>query len=589
MTLIRLHIFFAVVTLLTFVNHAAIAQRDKKKKGSEPTPLATAREREAEFFFTEGEKYFILEDYAKALLYFQRVADLQPANAAVQYKIAEVLSKSSKEEDLIAASKHADIALKNEKKNKYIYLLASNIYSSLGQFSKSAETLELMMKEIKGTEDYLFELAAIYLYDNKTDEAIRIYNLAEQTLGVNEVSSLQKQRIFFDQGKTDEAIREGEKLIAAFPDEERYVLAFAEILSQQGQTAKAIDYVEKFLKENPDSGSSKMLLAGLYRDSGQEKKSREFVLSIVDDAQVDVSSKILMLGTYSALLSQNKSKNINDEELQSFVLEIFKKTETNHPHEANVHLVGGDIFMTLERRKEAEAEYLKAIRSGTASYEAWQNLLLLESQSDNFDSLIAHSDEALELFPNQGMIYYFNGYGHLRKKHFNQAALSLEQAKKLSSSNAEFVNDINSMLGDAYEGAKEYSKSEKAYDEALQFNPNNDLVLNNYSYYLAIRKQNLEKAEKMSSQLVKDHPDNAVYLDTHAWVLYSREKYKEARKVMEKVINSGKATYIHFEHYGDILYQLGEVDNAVQQWQKAKSMGGDNAVINKKITNRRIL
>jgi len=42
---------------------------------------ASARLREAEFFFTEGEKYFILEDYTKALLYFQRVAELNPDNA----------------------------------------------------------------------------------------------------------------------------------------------------------------------------------------------------------------------------------------------------------------------------------------------------------------------------------------------------------------------------------------------------------------------------------------------------------------------------------------------------------------------------
>jgi Flp pilus assembly protein TadD, contains TPR repeats len=586
---IRFYIFSLTVLLLTVAHQEVFAQRDKKKKSVEPTPLSTSREREAEFFFTEGEKYFILEDYAKALLYFERVADLQPTNAAVHYKIAEVLSKSAKEEDLMNAARHIDIALKNERKNKYLYLLASNIYSSLGQFEKSAEALEGMMKEVKGTEDYLFELAAIYLYGNKTDEALRVYNLAEQILGVNEVSSLQKQRIFFDQGKTEEAMREGEKLISAFPDEERYVLGLAETLSQQGQGAKAIEYVENFLKENPDAGSSKMLLAGLYRDNGQEKKSRELVLSVVDDTRVDVSSKILMLGMYSALLTQNKANKVEDAELNGFVLEVFKKLDANHPEETNVHLVGGDIFMTLDRNKDAEIEYRKAVRGGTASYEAWQNLLMLESQSDSFDSLIVHSDEALELFPNQGMIYYFNGYGHLRKKHFNQAALSLEQAKKLSSTNPQFVNEINSMLGDAYEGAKEFTKSERAYDEALEFNPNNDLVLNNYSYYLAIRKQNLEKAEKMSAQLIKDHPENIAYLDTHAWVLYMREKYKEAKKVIEKAINSGKASYIHFEHYGDILYQLGDVDNAVLQWQKAKSMGGDNAVINKKIANRRIL
>lgn len=568
---------------------STFAQREKKKKSESGVQPNTAGAREAEFFFTEAEKFYILEDYAKALLYFERVAEMQPQNATVHYKIAEVLSKSQKDEDILKAAQHIELALKLERKNKYFYLLASNIYSSVGQFEKAANVMELLMKEVKGTEDYLFELAALYLYGNKPEDAMRVYNQAEAVLGINEVSSLQKQRILMELDKLEEAIAEGEKLVQAYPEEERYLLALAEVFSQQGNRTKGISLIENFLKENPDAGSSKMLLAGLYRDDGQEEKSRGLVLSVMDDPQVDVNNKILMLGAYSTVLSQNKAKNTDDPALENFVTQLFEKLEANYLGEANVHLIGGDIYMTLDRNRDAELQYLKAIRNGSSNLEAWQNLLFLEIQSNSFDSLIVHSDEALELFPNQGIMYYFNGYGHLRKRHYQQAAMSLEQAKKLSSANPQLVVEINSMLGDAYEGSREYSKSEKAYDEVLTANPNNDLVLNNYSYYLALRKQNLEKAEKMSTQLIKNHPDNISYLDTHAWVLYMREKYKEARKVMEKAIQTGKATAIHYEHYGDILFQLGEVDQAVEQWQKAKSMGGDNAAINKKIANRRIL
>jgi tetratricopeptide (TPR) repeat protein len=144
------------------------------------------------------------------------------------------------------------------------------------------------------------------------------------------------------------------------------------------------------------------------------------------------------------------------------------------------------------------------------------------------------------------------------------------------------------MLGDAYQSLKEYDKSNKAYEEALTANPFNDIVLNNYSYYLSLRKADLEKAEKMSTLLVKNHPDNAAYLDTHAWVLYSREKYKEAKKVIERAIATGEASAIHFEHYGDILFQLGNIDDAVAQWRKAKSMDNSNEMIDKKIANRKI-
>ena len=160
------------------------AQRDKKNKKQTDFKLSEARLREAEFFFTEGQKYFILEDYTKALLYFQRVVELNPENGTVHYKIAEILAKGNKEEDFVKASLSIENALKFDKKNKYFYLLASNIYSSLNNFEKAEKMLETMMDEVKGTEEYLYELAALYQYDKKPNEAVKIYNRAESILGL---------------------------------------------------------------------------------------------------------------------------------------------------------------------------------------------------------------------------------------------------------------------------------------------------------------------------------------------------------------------------------------------------------------------
>ena len=82
----------------------AHAQHDKKNKKQGEFKLSEARLREAEFFFTEGEKYFILEDFTKALLYFQRVMELNPENGTVHYKMAEILVKGNKQYDFVRAS-----------------------------------------------------------------------------------------------------------------------------------------------------------------------------------------------------------------------------------------------------------------------------------------------------------------------------------------------------------------------------------------------------------------------------------------------------------------------------------------------------
>lgn len=563
----------------------ALAQRKKRPSDTESPGLKL---REAEFFFTEGEKFFILEDFSKALLYYQRALEINPSNATIHYKIAEVLARSNKQDDLIKASTCIENALKLEKGNKYFYLLAAVIYNNLARFDKSAEAYETMIREVPGTEEYLYDLAAVYQYAGQPDDAIRTYNRTEEIFGINEMASLQKLRILMESGKTREALAEGEKLMSAFPDEERYAMAFAETISQRGMRDEAIARLEKFVTANPEAGNAKMLLAGLYRDARLEEKARPLLLSLFDDPFIELNSKLIILGAYNTELNQNRQKNIQDPDKEAFALRLYEKLVATETESPELHIIGGDLYLSIGRDRDAQREYMKAVEGGEVNFEVWENLIYLEVKLEQWDDVIRHAEEALDMYPNQSMIHYFLGFSYLRKREWREAIGSLEQAKKLGHSNPAFVCEINGLLGDAYNAVREFAKSDRAYEEALAYNPEYAIVLNNYSFYLALRKENLEKAEKMAALLVKNNPNNPAFLDTYAWVLYTRQKYKEARRVIEKAISTGKANATHLEHYGDILFQLGDVDGAVEQWKKARGLNAKNENLNRKIANRKI-
>jgi tetratricopeptide (TPR) repeat protein len=572
--------------VLTFLL-AVPCMAQKKKKGSEDSP-AGLKLRESEFYFTEGEKFYILEDFAKALIYYQKAIESNPENGTIHYKVAEVLSRSNKPDDLIKASVSIETALKHDRSNKFFFLSAATIYNSLARFDKAAEAYEAMIHEIRSTEEYLYELAAVYQYANRPEQAIETYDRAEKVFGVNEISSVQKIRLFLEAGKNKEAMTEGEKLIAAFPGDEKFVMAFTEVLSQKGLQDQAINYLEKFVNENSDAANAKMLLAGFYRDKGTELKARPLLLQLFSNENVDLSSKLIMLGAYNAELNYNKTNGLSDPQKEAFALSLLDSLKKGNSEEPAVHIIGGDLFLSTGKLRDAQREYQIAAESEEVNFEVWENLLYLDIQLEQFDQAIAHADKALELFPNQAMVHYFSGFAHLRKRHFQESIFAFEQAKKLSANNNQLVAEINGMLGDAYHAVKDYVKADKAFEDALAFNPENTAVLNNYSYYLTVRKENLEKAEKMAALLVKNNPDNPAFLDTYAWVLYTKEKYKEARKVIEKAVSSGKANATHFEHYGDILYKLGEVDAAVMQWEKARGLNAKSENLTKKIANRKI-
>ena len=65
--------------------------------------------------------------------------------------------------------------------------------------------------------------------------------------------------------------------------------------------------------------------------------------------------------------------------------------------------------------------------------------------------------------------------------------------------------------------------------------------------------------------------------------------YVEAKIWMQKSLtNGGDESAVVVEHYGDILYKLGKEKLAIEQWQRAKELGGGSKVLSKKIIERKL-
>ena len=146
-------------------------------------------------------------------------------------------------------------------------------------------------------------------------------------------------------------------------------------------------------------------------------------------------------------------------------------------------------------------------------------------------------------------------------------------------------------LGDVSFELKNYERSDSAYEAALEIDPNNATVLNNYAFYLSERDDNLEKAERMSkkSNLLVDN--NSAFIDTYAWIMFKMKNYKEALEWMEQamVLPDAQERPELLTHYGDILAKSGQQEKAIEQWQKALTKGGDKVSLENKIKNPRLI
>lgn len=552
----------------------------KKKKGRSDLPVELSENDrfQAEYYFIEGEKFFMLEDYAKALELFTLSLDIDPGNAGVHYKIAQILAESG---DFTKALLHSQEAIKLDKANKYYYLLSAEIQTNLSNFQEAAELYETMLSAIPNTESYMFDLAALYIYQDKLDNALEVYNKAENHFGVLEEITYQKQQIYIQQGKIDLAIQEGQKLIDAYPEESAYKLTLAEVLISNKKEDEAIPYLEAVLRDNPNNAQASVRLSEIYRRSGQTEKAMESLRSAFSNPSLNVNAKVQLLAGYISQLP--------NAELEPLAIELADNLVTAHPDNVDAYAIAGDLEFKLGNRTKARDHYIKALGLDESNYNLWQNVISLELELEDYKMAASHAEQAIEFFPNQALLYYFAGTAQLMTREYRQATNNLEAGRKFAQADSDLSSYFNGQLGDAYNGMKEYAKSDAAYEEALKFNPENDHVLNNYSYYLSLRKENLERALELSSQLVEKHPDNGTYLDTHAWVHYVAGNYKEAKHFLERAIqDEASLSGTIVEHYGDVLYKLGDVDQAVGQWQKASELKDASDLIEKKIADRKL-
>jgi tetratricopeptide (TPR) repeat protein len=147
------------------------------------------------------------------------------------------------------------------------------------------------------------------------------------------------------------------------------------------------------------------------------------------------------------------------------------------------------------------------------------------------------------------------------------------------------LNDLRTTLsGDAdglysisplYQSIGHKELTEEVLQDVLKIDAKNAAANNDLGYDWADGGKNLPQAEKMIRAAVDAEPDNQSYLDSMGWVLYKRGKFDQAKVFMEKAIDpASQPDPIVLNHYGDVLYRLGDIAGASKVWQRAKSLLG---------------
>jgi tetratricopeptide (TPR) repeat protein len=533
--------------------------------------------------FIEANKMELLGDHQQAINLYREALKIDPSNDAAYYNLAKILYSSRQYAE---AAAYAQQAIKLDPENTWYLDLYGTLLGGLGNYSAAEKVYTRLVEVDPENTDAWFNRAFFTEQNKQYDDALGIFNEIEERFGISEDVTTEKVKLWLQLGKKDKAAEELLKLINANADEPKYYSLLVDFYITNKMEDKAYEVLQKLVALDPDDPRTNLVLAGYYQRKGDDAGAfRAFSKAFANpDLDVDIGISVLLgyLPYFQNPLPENEQK-------KQHALDLAQVLASSHANEAKAYAMYGDLLYQEDKNDEALKQYKHAIGLDSSRFLVWQQLFFIYDHKRNYDSLLNVSSKAIELFPDQSLTYYFSGYASMQLKRYDDAIKTLSKAIDIGMGDKKFLSQIYASMGDAYYYLKNSHASDSCYELALVFDPSNAYVLNNYSYFLSLRGEKLDEAEKMSAQSNILSPNNAAYEDTYAWVLYKSGKFREAKQWLEKALqHGGESDGSLLEHYGDILFKLDDVDGAVKYWMLAKAKKVESDTIDKKIAERKL-
>lgn len=554
------------------------AEKKKRKHKSENKDKSTSLDAETtqrvERLFLDAERAKIIEDWETAIKDYREVLEIDGKNANAHFQLAQIFTGTAKLEE---AEKEAAEAVKLDESNKWYLEMLASVYMNRGKTKEATELFKALCVKFPNNPNYFLNLAFLQSKTGQYEAAIKTFDQFEKNFGLDENVSIEKKNLYLRLNKFSEAANEIHKLVTEYPGETEYMLMEAELYRANRMKEKAIELYKKILAHEPDNAQALLALADLGMQGGNEQQSFDNIKKVFANDKVDVDTKIKILFPYLQYWDLQQNKHA-----QAF--ELAQILTATHPNQAKAFAIQGDLYYINASYDTALTSYLKSLDLNKDIFQVWQQVMLIYNQKKDWANTIKICTEAMELFPNQPVIYLFKGGAEMQSKENEKAVKSFLKGEKMSADNDKLRAQFFANLGDAYHNMDRYTESDSAYDRSLKYDSENSYVLNNYSYYLSLRKTKLEKAKQMSAYSNKLEPGNSSFLDTYAWILFQLNDFTGAKEWQEKALKAGgdKSGTI-LEHYGDILSRLGNTEEAIKYWKQAKEAGTDSATIDQKI------
>lgn len=564
-----------IILLIYSFSTASFTVKSFAQKSTDIQVFSDAEKRKFDYYFYEALNSKVLGKYDEAIDYFLHCHSIDSTNANVLVELGTFYNALQEKDKALDFYRKA---VNYDKTNYYYNMMLAGLSKELGLNQEVVDIYEGLLELNPGKPELLFEIANAYADNGELEKAINQLDELEKSMGVSEALAINKFRLYSMLDNKEKAYEEIQQIIDKNPGDIRYLILMGDLYADDNQLDKAKGYYDQAKLIDPDYPALILSFVNYYEKTGSSDAAQTEIQKAITSSSMEVDTKIQLLTRYLSVLQQNK-KDIKEAN------PLFQSLFEQHPNNTQLNLIYGNVLYLQGDKKGAIDQFQIFINGNPDNPAGYEQILRVALPEEDFDKVKEVTTEALKHLPGEPQFYFYLGAVNFQQGNYKEALKVFEVGLDSANFNNPILeSDFYGQIGDINYHLENKEVAFDSYEKALKLNPQNLPVLNNYSYYLSLEKRNLDKAEQMSGITVKLEPLNPTYLDTYGWILYEQGSYIMAKIYIEKAIEYGEEPSAEvYEHYGDVLFMTGEQEKAVEQWKKARELGGDSRALKRKI------
>lgn len=390
------------------------------------------------------------------------------------------------------------------------------------------------------------------------------------------------------------------------------VVKEAQLLRKLGQMDEAEQLLEKHLEENPNDTMVAILLISMYADQQKMDKMNSLFekTQASDPGSADLSnvyitinamkgnneavkSEILRFAelegsdpiTVQSLLTSARSNSNDLTKLLPTLIKTELELQQIYSEEDRFALAAANDHLLLSDTIQAEKIFSQLVQKGTELPSPYYYFVEKYAKVEDVEQLDQVTTQGLKSIPHDGLLNLYSALVALNKEDSITFNKRVDHAIEVVEEGDPMYGQIALIKADLIQD-DDWTTATQFYEKAVAAGI--PTAYNNYAYGMTKHgtPEDLNRAEEMARKAVQYDSENGSFLDTYAWILYLKKAYPLAKIYMERAISKEEEPDpLYYEHYSDILFALGEYEEALQALRKALEAGGDVPTIEKKIEN----